>query len=140
MLSRPLLSTLIWLAGLAALCVLAAAAAGGVLYWQNRTLVRTQAEAITGGNVGRGKLAIVQRGCGSCHVISGIAGAEGQVGPDLTSIAERSEIAGRLANDPDQMVRWLMHPQAVQPGSGMPEMNISQPEARDIAAYLYSTK
>jgi cytochrome c2 len=130
----------VWLAGLVALCVLAAAGAGSVLYWQSRKLVQTQANAITGGSSERGKQAIVQRGCGACHVISGVPGAEGQVGPDLTSIAERSEIAGRFANDPEQMARWLMHPQALQPGSGMPEMNISQPEARDIAAYLYSTK
>jgi cytochrome c2 len=128
----------VWAGVLVALSFLVAVAAGGTLYWQNRTLKRTQAEAITQGNADRGKAAISLRGCGGCHMIPGIAGAIGQVGPDLTAITKRSEIAGKFPNDPDVMVRWLMHPQALEPASGMPEMGISQAEARDIAAYLYS--
>lgn len=138
LLRRPIPSSLVWLAVLVALSILAAAAAGGTLYWQNRKLKRTQAEAITLGSADRGKTAIFQRGCGGCHMIPGVAGANGQVGPDLTGVAKRSEIAGKFPNDPEVMVRWLMHPQAMAPGSGMPEMGISQAEARDIAAYLYS--
>lgn len=139
MLRRPISSSLVWLGALVALSILAAAAAGVTLYWQSRQLANTQAEAITLGSVKRGKDAIVARSCGGCHVISGIAGAQGQVGPDLTSVAQRAEIAGKLSNDPDNMVRWLMHPQALEPGSGMPEMGIPEAEARDIAAYLYAT-
>jgi cytochrome c2 len=36
------------------------------------------------------------------------------------------------------MVRWLMHPQALIPGTGMPELGMTERDARDIAAYLYA--
>jgi cytochrome c2 len=67
-----------------------------------------------------------------------LAGANGKVGPDLTDVAERTEIAGKLANDPDAMVRWLMHPQAIAPQGGMPDQGVREQEARDMAAYLYA--
>ncbi|WP_428970428.1 c-type cytochrome [Sphingomonas sp. Xoc002] len=36
------------------------------------------------------------------------------------------------------MTRWLMHPQRMRPGTGMPEQGPSEAEARAIAAYLYT--
>jgi len=138
LLRRPIPASLIWLLLLVVVLFVAAMMSGATLYLENRHLKRTQAEAITGGDADRGKLAVYQRGCGGCHIIPGIAGANGQVGPDLTGIAKRSEIAGKFANNPDAMTRWLMHPQAMDPGNGMPDMAIPQAEARDIAAYLYS--
>jgi cytochrome c2 len=54
----------------------------------------------------------------------------------LQGIAKRAEIAGYLANDPDSMARWLMHPQAVAPGNGMPDQGVTPAEARDMTAYL----
>jgi cytochrome c len=135
---RRIPASLRWLAALIALSVLAAGAGGLTLYLQARHVAHTQAEAITGGSVTRGEAAIARYGCAGCHVIAGIAGANGSVGPDLTHVSERAHIAGRLANDPSGMARWLMHPQAVQPGGGMPEMGVTAADARDIAAYLYA--
>lgn len=133
-------SSLRWLALLFAASVFTAVAAGGVMYAETRARTRTMAEQITGGSMKAGRTAIAAYGCGSCHVISGISGARGEVGPPLAGIATRAQIAGHLPNDPDSMVRWLMHPQAVAPGNGMPEMGVSQREARDMAAYLYTLK
>jgi hypothetical protein len=31
-----------------------------------------------------------------------------------------------------------MHPRAYSPNTAMPELGVTQPEARDMAAYLYS--
>ena len=76
-------------------------------------------------------------GCGSCHTIPGVDGADGRVGPDLGGIADRWSIAGRLPNTPDNLVRWIMHPQEVDPGTLMPDLGVPEPQARDIAAYLY---
>ena len=82
-------------------------------------------------------MALIQKfGCGTCHTIPGIADADGQVGPPLNAIAKRVYLAGKLRNTPDNMVRWLKDPQAVVPGNAMPNMGISQDQARDIAAYL----
>ncbi len=82
--------------------------------------------------------AIQKYGCGSCHVIPGINGAEGAVGPRLTHISERSFLAGELPNTPDNLIMWIQHPQKVKPGTAMPEMGVSDQDARNIAAYLYS--
>ncbi len=83
-------------------------------------------------------LAIQKYGCGSCHVIPGIAGADGMVGPKLTGISERSFLAGELPNTPDNLIMWIQHPQKVKPGTAMPELGVSDADARNIAAYLYS--
>jgi mono/diheme cytochrome c family protein len=85
---------------------------------------------------GRGLLAIGQYACATCHRIPGVRGAHAPVGPPLDGIGRRKLIAGRLANTPDHMVRWLRAPQAVKPGSAMPDLGLREREARDIAAYL----
>jgi cytochrome c2 len=92
----------------------------------------------TGGDSDRGKLAMRRYGCGTCHTIPGVRGANGQVGPPLEGIATRAYVAGVLPNTPDQMIRWIQHPQAVDSRKAMPEMGVSDSDARDIAAYLYT--
>ncbi|HEX8445472.1 MAG TPA: c-type cytochrome [Sphingomonas sp.] len=120
--------------------IVAAIVAGGVLYAESQTRTRTMAEALTGGRIAAGREAIAAYGCGSCHVIAGVYGADGMVGPPLDGIATRAQIAGRLPNEPRAMIDWLRHPQAVIPGNGMPEQRITDRGARDITAYLYTLK
>jgi cytochrome c2 len=138
MLKRPIPSALWFLAGLTLMSIVAAMIAGTVIYLESKRRTESQADAITRGDWRAGEIAIARYGCGSCHIIPGITAANGQVGPDLTHVGERSALAGKLANDPEAMVRWLMHPQAVEPGSGMPEMGVSETDGRNIAAYLYA--
>ena len=94
--------------------------------------------AYYGGNSHRGAALIGQYGCGTCHVIPGIEGANGLVGPPLTQMGERVVIAGVLRNTPDNMVKWLRDPQAVVPNNAMPDMGLDEQQARDITAYLYT--
>lgn len=91
----------------------------------------------TGGSAAHGAALIRDYGCGSCHQIPGIADADGLVGPPLTNIGVRVYLAGMLRNSPDNLMFWLRHPQQVVPGNVMPDMGMSAPDARDIAAYLY---
>lgn len=84
----------------------------------------------------RGAHLIEHYGCGSCHMIPGINGADGLVGPPLIHWSRRTYIAGVLPNDPDNLAFWVQHPQRVIPGVDMPEMGIKQREAQAIAAYL----
>lgn len=99
------------------------------------------ASAMTwGGDPRAGRLAMVSYGCGACHSIPGVPRAAGQAGPALDKIASRAFLAGRLPNQPDQMVRWIRTPQSVEPGAGMPDMGVSKQEARDMAAYLYTLR
>lgn len=74
--------------------------------------------------------------CSACHTIPGIAGAYGDIGPSLKGIAKHPQIAGKLPNTPANMVKWLMHPQQVSPGTAMPELGLTQAQAAKIAAYL----
>jgi len=93
---------------------------------------------VPGGDAARGQRAISAYGCGACHVVPGVAGARGLVGPPLTSFAYRTFVAGSLPNTPPNLVRFLQTPQAIRPGSAMPNLDVAEPDARDIAAYLYS--
>ena len=89
------------------------------------------------GDAERGALYIEQIGCGSCHIIPGIDGARGLVGPPLDHIGKRIFIAGLLRNTPANMVTWLRDPQEIVPGNAMPDMDLNEEQARDITAYLY---
>ena len=79
---------------------------------------------------------MIQYGCPTCHVIPGVPGAVGKVGPSLDSLAQRSYLAGTLPNTFVDLEQWVMHPQRFQPGTAMPEMGVSQDDARRIAIYL----
>jgi cytochrome c2 len=92
------------------------------------------------GDVAAGKAAIEWVGCGACHVIPGIAGAVGMVGPPLDHIGSRQYLAGMLHNTPASMIAWLRFPQHIVPGNAMPDMGLSATEARNIAAYLETLK
>jgi cytochrome c1 len=93
---------------------------------------------VPGGDPRRGAAAIDRYGCGSCHVIPGIRGADGTVGPPLTDFAHRGYIAGELPNNGGNLIRWIMDPRVVEPGTDMPDLDIGEAEARDIAAYLFT--
>jgi cytochrome c len=88
--------------------------------------------------VARGKQAVAAMGCGACHTISGVRDAHGEVGPPLTGVARRSIIAGEVANTPENMIRWIQDPQAIEPNTAMPNLGVNEQSARDIAAYLYT--
>jgi cytochrome c len=79
---------------------------------------------------------IAQKGCGLCHAIPGIAGADGRVGPPLEHMANRVYIAGMLRNTPENMVKWLRDPQAIAPGNAMPAVGLTRSEAVAVTAYL----
>lgn len=93
---------------------------------------------VAGGEAGRGKAAVERYGCAACHTIPGIPGYGANVGPPLGKLASRGYIGGVLPNLPGNLVRWLQNPPAVAPRTVMPNLGVSEADARDIAAYLYS--
>jgi putative membrane protein len=98
------------------------------------------AAQVTGGNPNRGIRAIRHYGCAACHTIPGIPGANSNVGPALAGISGRPYLAGVLTNTPSNLVRWIHHPQQVDPLTAMPDVGLSEADARDIASYLYTLK
>ncbi|CUH40054.1 Cytochrome c oxidase subunit 2 precursor [Jannaschia seosinensis] len=90
-------------------------------------------------NPERGRRAMQHYACRSCHLIPGLVGrADVRVGPPLGEAGSRRYIAGVLSNTPENMVRWITEPQAVDPLSAMPDLGVSEFDARDMAAYLYT--
>lgn len=96
--------------------------------------------AYTGGSAQRGTKLIEQYRCGACHVIPGIHGANGMLGPPLLWFSRRTFIAGEVPNKPENLVRWIQSPKSIEPGTAMPELGLSEQEARDVAAYLYTLR
>jgi cytochrome c1 len=52
-------------------------------------------------------------------------------------LRQRTYIGGVAANSATNLERWLMHPQAFSPRTAMPDLGLTEDQARDIAAYLY---
>jgi cytochrome c2 len=98
------------------------------------------AAAMTGGYPSRGREKIRKYGCTSCHTIPGIPEADSLVGPPLNRIASRTYVGGVLTNTPDNMIRWIQNPQGVDPLTAMPNLGVTEEDARDIAGYLYTLK
>ena len=88
----------------------------------------------------RGRHALASYGCGSCHMIPGVAWARGRIGPELSGVGQRNYVAGRLTNEPATLARFIRYPQELDPGTIMPDLAVSEADARDMAAYLYSLR
>ena len=73
---------------------------------------------VTGGDAERGLHLVRQYQCGACL----------------------GYIAGRIPNQPANLVRWLQDPPALKPDTAMPSLGVSEEEARHMAAYLYTLR
>jgi cytochrome c len=102
------------------------------------TTALTDPAPVTGGDPERGRLLITELGCAACHQIPGIDQPQGSVGPPLAEFAERRAVAGQLPNTPENAAAWIRDPQRVEPDTLMPDLGVSEREARDIVAYLYT--
>ena len=85
----------------------------------------------------RGAQLIRAYGCGACHRIPQIAGANGNVGPPLERLAERVYLAGFLPNTPENLARWIREPQKIAHATAMPDLGVSADDATAMAAYFY---
>ena len=103
---------------------------------QPAALQQAQPPSTLRGDAERGKIAMQQYACVSCHQVPGVVGAVHPVGPPLKGIAHRGFIGGVLPNTRENMVRWLRDPQAVAPHSAMPNLGVSMQHANDLAAYM----
>jgi cytochrome c2 len=112
------------------------AAAGAT--WMSKQQTGRIARAISGGDPDHAPELIRRYGCSGCHTIPGIPGADGQVGPPLSDLIHRVYVGGVAINSPDKLAQWIVSPQQFSPHSAMPATGISEAEARDVAAYLYS--
>jgi cytochrome c551/c552 len=117
--------------------VVATGTAGGAR-WYSQHQSEAVARALTAGEPSRAPEIIRRYGCGGCHTIPGIPGANGLVGASLSDIKRRVYVGGVVFNSPENLVRWIVSPQLFSEHSAMPATGISEAEAMDVAAYLYA--
>ncbi len=94
--------------------------------------------------------------CLGCHMINGVPGMIGVIGPNLTHVATRTTIAGGLyPNDPQHLARWIKNAREMKPGvtmltlgageydpvlHGKAMVQLSDQQIADIVAYLQTLK
>ncbi len=83
---------------------------------------------------------ITKAGCIACHTINGTT-AQGKVGPNLTHVASRKQIAaGLLDFSVDNVRAWISNPQEVKPGATMPKLPLTKDQLDALVAYLTTLK
>jgi mono/diheme cytochrome c family protein len=86
----------------------------------------------------RGEIVLRQYACHACHQIEGVVGPDTNVAPALVNWPSRRYIAGTLPNTQDNLVRWIVDPAGVSPGTLMPDLDVSEAHAREMADFLFS--
>jgi len=94
----------------------------------------------TTGDERRGREIFLSHACSGCHTIRG-TNAHGRIGPDLTHVGGRQDLAGlAIPNTPEEMTRWIDDPQAIKPGVKMPDLHLSSADIRSVVSYLESLR
>jgi len=101
---------------------------------------RQNAISVTGGDPDKGKAAITRYGCVACHSIPGVKNATALVGPPLDRMALRHYIGGVAENTPENMILWIQNPHSFSPRTAMPNLRVTDGDARDITCYLYTLR
>lgn len=99
-----------------------------------------QPEAKPEGEDTPGAELFLERACVGCHTIDGTP-AQGKVGPNLTHFGSRQGIAAlTIDNTPENLASWLRDPQAIKPGSDMPNLHLQPGDIDALVKYLESLK
>lgn len=93
---------------------------------------------LAGADAARGLELIRAEGCAACHHIPGVDWPSGRVGGSLAGVGARPMIAGRIPNQPAEMIAFLRDAPSVAPDIAMPASGLTPEQARDVAAYLYA--
>lgn len=95
----------------------------------------------TGSQAAQGQALFDKYSCSSCHSIAG-TNAKGQVGPNLTHVAERSILgSGAIKNSPENLYKWIQDAPAIKPGAKMPDyQQLRDDELQALVAYLEGLK
>lgn len=101
---------------------------------------REPAAAPSDSDQAAGAAVFQRRACATCHSIRGTT-ARGEVGPDLTHLAQRGTLAaGTVPNTRGYLAGWIANPQAIKPGSAMPSVALRPAELQLVVTYLQSLR
>jgi cytochrome c oxidase subunit 2 len=77
------------------------------------------------------------KGCLACHSLNAVDAPKGMVGPNLANVGARTYIAaGSLKNTDENLARWIRDPHQIKKGVLMPNLGVTEDEARALVAYL----
>ncbi len=99
-----------------------------------------RARDLTGGDPDRGRVAARALGCLACHTAPSVRGPRPIVGPPFEHFAKRPYIAGVVENTPGHLIQFIREPRSLAPKSAMPKLEMSENDARDLAAFLYTLR
>jgi mono/diheme cytochrome c family protein len=91
-----------------------------------------------GGDASRGKELVGTIGCKGCHVIGDDERMRKERGFSYDMAPELTRAGSKL--DPEWLFRWLKNPREYRPATQMPNMRLSDQEAKDIVAYIMTLK
>jgi len=92
---------------------------------------------VPAGLVLAGAQAYAASSCTPCHTIGPVS--RGTFGPNLTHFASRTTFAGgTVENTPENVEAWIRNPAALKPGAKMPALGVSEPQVKQLVAYLES--
>jgi cytochrome c oxidase subunit 2 len=99
------------------------------------------AAAPQGPEYAKGEKLFMTKGCMGCHSLQAVKAPKGLIGPNLANVGARSHIAaGWLKNTDENLERWIREPQTVKKGVLMPNLGVTEEEARALRAYLRAHK
>lgn len=81
--------------------------------------------------------------CIGCHAVTpaNTTPEAARVGPNLTDFGDRTLVAGILANNEENIKKWLSDPESIKPGNKMTgKYDLNEEEIDAVAQYLMSLK
>lgn len=77
------------------------------------------------------------KGCVACHSLVAVDAPKGMIGPNLANVGARSYIAaGTLKNTDENLAHWIRDPQGIKKGVLMPNLGVSETDAKALVAFL----
>lgn len=108
---------------------------------REQPVTQTRAAATPASPSDEGRKLIAQYGCNGCHIVPGIEGAQGTLGPSLAGVASRPTLSeGSVPNSPANLAQFIQNPASLNAQSSMPPTGVTDEEASAIAAYLATLK
>ncbi len=103
---------------------------------------KVEAERFNSPEAARGRELFRSLACAGCHTIRNFTAGRFPGAPDLTNVASKKSIVGGLLSPVDEanLRRWIANPQAVKPGTAMPNLGLSEQQVTDLVNFLLILK
>jgi len=109
-------------------------------YLTQRSALALPSVAVTAepAQMAHGKELLSQRGCVSCHQVTGAGLASPPKNePAVRTLGLAPDLRfARARTEPSVLVSWLLDPAKVKHDAAMPKLGLSESDARDLAAFL----